>query len=136
MRSLFHSLRDRLLLSTAVPVLLFLGAALVAFLTIQRLRQTLDREQDSRNVIARAQDLRADLAAMEAAKRAHLLVGQESFKREYLAHLKEARDDLAELRQLAGDDEDRRRLDTLAGLLRWLEELAEADFDLFATRPW
>ncbi len=137
MRSLFRTLRARLLLSSAVPVLLFLGAALVAFLTIQRLRQTLDREQDSQNAIARARDLRADIAAMEAAKRAHLLLGQESFKREYLAHLKESRDDLAELRQLVGDDaEAGRRLDTLAGLLRWLQDLAEADFDLFAARPW
>src|SRR5215468_6601254 len=102
MRPLFSTLRSRLLLSSAVPVLLFVGAALVAFVTIQRLLQTLELEQHSQRVIARAYDLKAKLTRMEAAKRGHHLSGQATFKEEYDTELREARASLAELRELTG----------------------------------
>ena len=51
MRPIFSTLRSRLLLSSAVSVLLFVGAALVAFVTIQRLLQTLDLEQHSQRLV-------------------------------------------------------------------------------------
>jgi PAS domain S-box-containing protein len=136
MRPLFSTLRSRLFLSSTVPVLLFVGAAVVAFVTIQRLLQTLDLEQHSQRVIARAYDLEAKLTRMEAAKRGHHLSGQAAFKQEYETELKGAQDSLAELRALAGADPvHRERLDKLSKLMDSLRKLGELDFNLFARLP-
>src|SRR5437763_13406395 len=133
MQSFFSTLRLRLLLSSAVPVLLFVGAALVAFVTIQRLLQTLELEQHSQRVIARAYDLKAKLTRMEAAKHGHHLTGQAAFKEEYETELHEAQDSLAELRALTGADSvHREHLDKLFQLMGELRQRAEKDFNLFA----
>src|ERR1043166_1917153 len=131
MRLFFSTLRWRLLLSSAVPVLLFVGAALVAFVTIQRLLQTLDLEQHSQRVIARAYDLEAKLTRMEAAKRGHHLSGQAAFKEEYEAELHGAQASLTELRELAGADPvHREHLDKLSELMGTLRQLAVLDLKL------
>src|SRR5947209_972811 len=136
MRPLFSTLRSRLLLSSAVPVLLFVGAALVAFVTIQRLLQTLELEQHSQRVIARAYDLEAKLTRMEAAKRGYHLNGQVSFKEEYETELHGAQDSLAELRELASTDPvHREHLDKLSQLMGSLQQLAQRDFNLFVGVP-
>src|SRR5439155_4754277 len=136
MRPNFSTLRSRLLLTSAVPVLLFMGAALVAFVTIQRLLQTLDLEQDSERVIARAYDLKAKLTRMEAAKRGHHLSGQAAFKEEYEAEMHGAQASLTELRTLAGEDPvHREHLDKLSELMGLLRQVAQRDFNLFTGLP-
>jgi PAS domain S-box-containing protein len=143
MPPLFRTLRWRLLLSSAIPVLLFFGAAIVAFVAIQRLLYTLDLVQHSQQIVARAYDLKADLTGMEAAKRAAYLLRagtptgkegkprpdisrEESFRQEYQRHWRSAQKSLSELRELAGKLPGRNeRLDNLAARMQSLHDLSE-----------
>ena len=117
MNALRNTLRTRLLLSTGIPVFLFVAASLVAFLTIQRLLATLDLEQNSQQVIARADDLKANLTGLLAAKQAHRLLGREAFKEDFARYRQGVLDGLADLQRLARDDPDHRAsLETLTAL--------------------
>src|SRR5260370_36506408 len=95
-----HSLRARLLVSMGIPVALFAAAAVVAFLTIQRLLHTLDLEQTSERVIAQAHNLKADVLGMQSAKRGLHLAGRQAFKEEFDHYRRDFLNSLDELNRL------------------------------------
>src|SRR5436305_15272554 len=70
----FNSLWLRLLLGYFIPLALFVGAALVAYVTIQRLLDALHREDLAQQVFDKAHRLKVGLVGMAAYKSAHHLV--------------------------------------------------------------
>ena len=123
-----HSLRARLLVSMGIPVVLFVLAAGVAFLTIQRLLGTLDLEQTSERLIARAHDLKAAVLGMQSAKRGLHLPGRPGFTEEFDFHRRNYLDNLAALNRLADNDPDHREhLDALTALAQPLQEPSRGD---------
>src|SRR5215472_3601705 len=121
MTSPLHSLRARLLVSMAIPVALFVAAALVAFLTIQRLLHTLELEQTSERVIAQAHDLKADVLGMQSAKRGFHAAGRPAFKEEFDLYRRNFLDGLDDLTRLAQNDPVHR--EHLAALTRLAQPL-------------
>src|SRR5437588_5335185 len=69
-----NSLWFRLLLGYFIPLALFLGAALVAYVTIQRLLDALHREDIAQKIFTEAYRLKEGLVGMAAAKATHHLV--------------------------------------------------------------
>ncbi len=126
-----HSLGFRLFLGYAVPLVLFVGAALIAFLTIQRLLSTLERQTRSQALIAKAYEVKSHLASMGGAMCAHHLADEPHLKREFDRRRGELKQDLGELRELVAARG--RHREPLAAAERdiaaWLD-LTEADFRL------
>lgn len=54
-----------------IPPILFVAAALVAYITIQRLLTTLDREQHTQMVLAKVFELKEGITRMSADKWSH-----------------------------------------------------------------
>src|SRR5262245_3666833 len=89
-----NSLWLRLLLGYFIPLALFVGAALVAYVTIQRLLAALHREDMAQRVFTEAYSLKVGLVSMAAYKSAHHLVAEFKTQREYRRRFDEARDDV------------------------------------------
>ena len=122
MSSPLNSLRARLLVSTGIPVALLLAAAVVAFLTIQRLLHTLDLEQTSERIISQAHELKADVLGMQSAKRGLQLSGRPAFKEEFELYRKDFVEHIDGLNRLAQNDPVHR--EHLAALTRLAGPLA------------
>jgi PAS domain S-box-containing protein len=126
------SLRSRLLLGSVIPVLLFLGAAVVAYLTIHRLLDAQEWEQHSREALVKAYDAKAHISACMAAKRGHHLLGYEEFRQQYDQHHRDFQEEIHRLRELVDNDETQRaRVDAAARLAKQWYTLAGFDFTLF-----
>jgi PAS domain S-box-containing protein len=132
-----NSLWFRLLLGYFIPLALFLGAALVAYVTIQRLLDALHREDTAQKIFTEAFRLKEGLVGMAAAKATHHLVADGKAEKEYLDAFRATRTkvlhDLDTLEELV--QEDRERVQELKELRqmesRW-NEAAEKDFARFA----
>ncbi|HYT90327.1 MAG TPA: PAS domain S-box protein, partial [Gemmataceae bacterium] len=136
MTARLNSLWLRLFLGYAIPLLLFLCAALVASVTIQRLLGALDREQRTQEVLTKVYKLKEGVASMAAAESAHHLFGDAAFARTYERSRQDVLLDLEALRALVGADPARlRELDCFTALERKWHELARQDFNLIAQRP-
>src|SRR5262249_2388213 len=82
----------------------FLCAALVAYVTIQRLLGALDREQLAQQVLTRAYKLKEGVASMSASESALHLLGDPVFEKQYRASRELLLHHLADLRGLVGAD--------------------------------
>lgn len=141
MKSL-NSLWARLILGYAIPVVLFLGAALVAYITIHRLMNALESEQTSQKILTKLYKVKESISSMAASQRAFYLLGEPALKERYEANRVQVRQDLDELRERLESAEDpqaaRHAEDRLAALhkISQLEEqcyeLAVQDFQLRA----
>jgi PAS domain S-box-containing protein len=132
-----NSLWLRLLLGYFIPLALFLGAATVAYLTIQRLLEALHREDLAQRIFTEAFRLKEGLVGMAAYKATHHLVPAPKEQQEYRGRFEEARRgvlrDLETLRELVREDPERRKeLNELARLEREWHEAAQHDFTVFA----
>lgn len=128
-----QSLWFRLLLGFGLPLLLFVGAALISSVTIQRLLEALNNEQHSQKIIAKAYEMRGALMGMEAVKRAHHLLGDEQFRRDYDVYQKSFRTELQELSSLTKDRPNHQlALQEIANSERRWRKIAEEDFAAFA----
>ena len=122
MISPLNSLRVRLLVSTGIPVILLVTAAVVAFLTIHRLLRTLDLEQTSERIISEAQDLKVAILGMQSARRGIKLVGRTAYREKFSLYRKDLLEGLNRLKQLADNDPGHREhLDALERLARTTE---------------
>jgi PAS domain S-box-containing protein len=135
-----NSLWLRLLLGYFIPLALFGAAALVAYVTIQRLLDALHREDMAQKVFTEAYRLKVGLVGMAAYKSAHHLVTEFKQQEYYTLHFKQTREkvlrDLKELRRLVQDDPERKHQlgDELTALAKLEEEWyqkAQEDFKLF-----
>ncbi len=127
------TLRARLLLGSVIPLVLFVGAASVAFLTNQNLLHAEESEKRAQEVLAKAYDVKANLAVLTATKRAHHLLGTEDLRQRFNAIWAMLDGELNELRNLiAEDDMQRTRVDDADRLARTWHSFAEMDFVLFA----
>src|SRR5437588_2932350 len=99
-----NSLWLRLFLGYAIPLVLFLCAALVAYVTIQRLLTALDREQVAQQVLTRAYKLKEGVASMSAYESAHYLLGDPAFEALYRTSREQVQYELASLRELVDGD--------------------------------
>src|SRR5688500_68795 len=104
MRAFLNSLWFRLLLGFAVPLVLFLGAALVSFFSIHRLLNSLEREQASQTVVIKISEAREQIEAMAAAKRAHHLLNRREFEQEFYDRRRVFQTDVELLRQSLVDE--------------------------------
>ncbi|MGE3803942.1 MAG: ATP-binding protein [Gemmataceae bacterium] len=130
-----NSLRARLLVGFVIPLVLFLGAAIAAYVTIERLLTALALEQKSQQVIAHATGFKNDMARMAAAERAHHLLGDQEFKDSFESTWRIFQHNLDEFRNLlAGHPNQQARVQRLAELASKWHELAQADFALFTDR--
>src|SRR5437588_11349431 len=108
-----NSLWLRLLLGYFIPLALFLGASLVAYVTIQRLLDALHREDTAQKIFTEAHHLKEGLVEMAAYKATHHLVPDPAKQPKYHKLFKQARakvlEDLKMLRSLVQDDAERLR---------------------------
>src|SRR5262245_50894589 len=131
-----NSLGFRLLLGYLIPLVLFLSAALVAYVTIQRLLAALDREGRAQQVFTKAYKLKEGIASMAANKATHHLLGDAAFEKLFEARHRDVVAELAALRELTADYPDRlAQIEALADLERRWHGLARADFELFREGP-
>jgi PAS domain S-box-containing protein len=136
MKTIFGSLRVRLLLGYAVPLILFLGAALVAYVTIQRLLVTLENEKQTEEVLAKAFQVKESIASMSAAECGHHLVGDMALRRRFEDEHREVRAILDQLHELVRHDPNRRaEIEEVQHLERKWSQFAQQDFALKALLP-
>src|SRR5437764_14282058 len=86
-----NSLWLRLLLGYFIPLALFAGAALVAYITTQRLLDALHREDLAQQVFTEAYRLKVGLVGMAAYKATHHLVTESKTQQEYHRRFEAAR---------------------------------------------
>ncbi len=128
-----NSLWFRLFLGYVIPLALFLSAALVAYVTIQRLMDALQGEQQAQEVFTRAYKLKEGIASMSEYKNTQHLLGDRKYQERFEESRRGVLNDLVALCDLIGDDPPRLAdLDELARLQEELHHLAEKDFKLFA----
>ena len=97
MRKLINSLWFHMFLGFAVPLVLFIGAAFVTYVTINRLTQSLRLQEETEESLSKLDNLLRTLKSMAAAKRAHFLLGKREFIEQFNLNRKEF---LAELNKL------------------------------------
>jgi PAS domain S-box-containing protein len=131
----FRSLRTRLVIGSVIPVVIFLGAAGVSYVAIQRLLTAQTAAQKSQEVLTKAYDVRGQLSLMQAYKRAHHLLKEQEFRDKFDEHRRGFHDDLHRLRDLVADDPDQhQRAEQIADLAKKWETWASSGFLLFATQ--
>ncbi len=81
-----NSLWFRMFLGFAVPLALFLAAAIVAFVTINRLTNSFQKLEVTEQLLANIDQLQESLQGMAAAKRAHHLLGKDRFVAQFSKH--------------------------------------------------
>jgi CHASE3 domain sensor protein len=131
----YGSLRGRLLLGSLIPLVLFLAAALVAYVTILTLTRAEEDERRAHRFLSHAHQLKAHLALMAAAHRGHHLLGQPQFKRNFDAQWKEAQGSLELLEELGTAESRKPQIDQLAGQVRKWHDAIEPDFFEFIPTP-
>jgi PAS domain S-box-containing protein len=146
MQNLLNSLRIRLLLGYMIPTVLFLGVAVVSFVTIQRLRWALEQEKNTRTELLKIHEVKESITAMSAAKNAYYILGDKELgelgakdlRNQFLESRKKAKQDLQNLRQLVLDEKRLADLDELERLESNWYSLALSDFNLkpVAGLPW
>src|SRR5262245_13217774 len=105
-----NSLWLRLLIGYVTPLVLFLSAALVAYVTIDRLLGALDREQHAQQVFTKAYKLKEGIVSMSAFKHTHHLLatqhlpGAARFQEDFKERRKGVLSDTEALRELVRDD--------------------------------
>jgi PAS domain S-box-containing protein len=135
MRQKSNALLTRLLLGYSIPLVLLAAVALLTAVVVYRLLDALELERHTHDVLARAYSLKENLNGMQAAQRAHHLLGEERFRQTYERTRSAFGRDLERLRELADDNPDQLgRLRAVQDLAGRSGRLAADDFRLFAQR--
>lgn len=99
-----QSLWFRLILGFTVPKILFLGAAMVSYISVQRLMVALDEKQQSQEILTGIKDIQENVEGMAASNLGYHFTGKQEYREGFEKNRKLIIAELAVLREKTKED--------------------------------